>query len=56
MKLNGFEHRGVNRCLMVGYMKKLIVIVRNVKVKIGPTGRIIIDDTDQCSDCFIMGS
>ena len=43
MKLNGFEYRGV----IVGCMKMLIVMLRHVKAKIGPTGRILINDVGQ---------
>jgi hypothetical protein len=43
MKSNGFEYRVV----IVGCMKISIVIVRYVKVKIGPTGTILINDIGQ---------
>ena len=48
VKSNGFEYRGVNHSGIVECLKKLIVTVRYVKVKIGPTGRILINDIDQC--------
>ena len=48
MKSNEFEYRGV----IVGCMKTLKVIARHVKVKIGPTGRMLINDIGQSGECF----
>ena len=33
-------------------MKIWIKSLRETKIKIGPTGRILVDDIGQCRDCF----
>jgi hypothetical protein len=43
VKSNGFEYRG----MIVGCMKMMVVIARYVKVEIGPTARILINDIGQ---------
>ena len=41
--------------MIVGCVKtSKVLTVRYVEVKIGPTGRILINDVGQCCDCFII--